>query len=117
MLRAIFLLVLLSIPSSSLIAQSLLPSKAEDLSPSCSATPSLPSGQLVCQLYLKGFLDGLHAEPGSNRISTVCLPEEFSMDQIRRVVVKWLENHPEKLHWYVAQAVRVALEEAFPCKK
>ena len=116
MLRAIVLLVLLSVSSSLLIAQSSLPAYAEDLLHSCSAQ-NLPSGQLVCQLYLKGFLDGLHAEPGSNRISTVCLREEFSMDQIKRVVVKWLENHPEKLHWYLAQAVRVALEEAFPCKK
>ena len=109
-------LVLLGLPSSRLAASELLPSTAEDLMHSCSG-PDVPSGQLWCQLYLKGYLDGLHAEPGSNRIQTVCLPDTFSMDQMRRVVLRWLENHPEKLNLYTTQAVRIALAEAFPCKK
>lgn len=116
MIRAIVFLIFLGAPSPVLVAQSLIPSKAEDLLPSCSG-PDLASGQLVCQLYLKGFLDGLHAEPGSDRIKTVCLPQEFSLDQMRRVSLKWLQDHPEKLNLYTAQAVRAALAEAFPCKK
>jgi len=124
MLRVIAILLLLGIASSRANAQA-YPTRAEDLLPSCSANgvSQAADGSIVdpsygCRWYLRGFLDGLGAEPGSIRIRTVCLPEEgFSIDQIRRVVVKWLQDHPEKLNLYVAQAVRTALQEAFPCKK
>jgi hypothetical protein len=99
------------------VANAQLPTRAEDLLASCSAKAA-SSEEHACQWYLKGFVDGLGAEPGSAKIITICFPEEgFSIGQVRRVVLTWLDDHPEKLHLYAAEAVRTALEKAFPCKK
>jgi hypothetical protein len=46
-----------------------------------------------------------------------CAPEGVSIKQDLRVVVKYLEDHPEKLHLHAAQLVMEALAKAFPCKK
>jgi hypothetical protein len=45
-----------------------------------------------------------------------CLPERSSVLQLARVVVKWLQNHPEKLHEHPGVLVYAALHDAFPCQ-
>jgi len=62
-------------------------------------------------------MDGQRSNPGSSRFQTACLPDGFTLEQIRRVVVKSLSEQPEKLHLGVARAVQEALAMAFPCKK
>lgn len=44
-----------------------------------------------------------------------CLPEEVTNDQLIRVALKYMENHPEFLHVYAAFSILAALKEAFPC--
>jgi Rap1a immunity proteins len=89
------------------------PSTANDLLVSCEKSPANPT----CLWYLKGFIDGVGANPGSVRIQTACFPTQFTLDEIRRVVVKSLVDHPERLHLPVARSVQDALKNAFPCKK
>lgn len=111
MLRIVFLISLVWARSSILNAQ--IPVIARDLLISC-APPLAVSAAHPCQWYLKGFLDGYGAVPGSQ----FCLPENgFSVDQIRRVVVKWLQTHPQQLHIHSTEAVMTALSQAFPCSK
>jgi hypothetical protein len=45
-----------------------------------------------------------------------CLPERSSALQLARVVVKWLQNHPEQLHEHPGGLVYTALNDAFPCQ-
>jgi hypothetical protein len=46
-----------------------------------------------------------------------CLPEESLKNiQAVRIVVKWLNEHPEQLHNGASLLVLVALRDAFPCK-
>ena len=80
----------------------------------------------VYYIYEMGFLEGvvgqyvLLTEAGvlKKPKKPVCLPlKELTLNQIRLVVVKWLENHPENLHQPVTPYIFVALGEAFPCKK
>jgi len=89
------------------------PHYTDELLRVCEANPI----RTPCEWYLKGFIDGIMVNPGSNRIATSCLPDTFTLDQIRRVIVKSFSDHPEKLHLNVADSVKDALAAAFPCKK
>lgn len=44
-----------------------------------------------------------------------CIPEEAPIAQLARVIVKWLRDHPEKLHEPKSMLVMEALQEDFPC--
>jgi len=46
-----------------------------------------------------------------------CIPSSASPEQLIRVLVKYLENHPENLHETPAVLISVAFIKAFPCKK
>jgi hypothetical protein len=48
-------------------------------------------------------------------LDPVCSPENISILQMARVILKWLQNHPERLHEAESLLVRDALESAFPC--
>ena len=110
----LYLVVLFAVMvfGSSRVAAQEIPATGEDLLANCEA-----SGKPPCMWYIKGLIDGMMTNPGSVNIQTSCLPDRFNFDQMRRVVVKWLSDHPEKLHLGVAQLVRDALRDAFPCKK
>ena len=47
-----------------------------------------------------------------------CPPKSgISVDQARRVFIKWAKNHPEKLHKSARVSVAIAMKNAFPCKQ
>jgi len=45
-----------------------------------------------------------------------CLPETVELNQFTKVVVKYLEEHPEQLHILAAALVQAAGIQYFPCK-
>ena len=51
----------------------------------------------------------------SNR--TICIPSGISGKQLIRIVVKYLNDHPEKLHNPASLLVYEAFQESFPCIK
>lgn len=50
------------------------------------------------------------------RLMLYCIPKGVKQGQGTRVVVKYLETHPEKLHKSAIVLIAFAFEEAFPCK-
>jgi len=48
-------------------------------------------------------------------LRTPCLPENVTVLQIARVVVKWLRDHPERLNQQKSILVGTALSDAFTC--
>jgi len=76
------------------------------------------SHQAECWQYITGVLDG-HAYDlsrfGSPR--DFCIPEDITVDELERVVVKWLKERPERLRVTAANLVILALSDAFKCKK
>lgn len=46
-----------------------------------------------------------------------CLPDGVAPNQTVRVVVKWLEDHPARLHESAVELVLGALRENYPCHK
>lgn len=74
--------------------------------------------------YCSGVIDGvsrmmqLHGNSKTTRAAmTVCYPEGVTQDQTNRVVLKYLQEHPEALHITDVALVEVALNKAFPCGK
>ena len=45
-----------------------------------------------------------------------CYPETVAVQQLTRVVIRYLEQHPETLHLPPVLTVTEALREAFPCQ-
>ena len=104
--------------------------RSEDLLNDCTKGPNTVE-MLNCMAYLAGYETAINAMQAAynaptdsnptaiTQVALVCLPEEgVSVEQVRRIVVKDLEDHPEKLHLGEGIAPLVALMKAFPpCKR
>jgi len=64
-----------------------------------------------CSLRLKA------ATKTQNKTGIYCLPKGgIELGQALRVTVKWLKDHPEKLHLPGDILIGLALRDAFACK-
>ena len=68
-----------------------------------------------------GFVRGLHMTHEiygaiSENYKVFCLPENVSTTQLAKIILKYLENHPENLHLEAASTAFVALKKVFPCE-
>jgi hypothetical protein len=71
----------------------------------------------TCNGYVSGVVDGgLVASAGNeNGRYPLCVPSEVTRLELVRVVLKYGNDHPEKLHWLAGRLVVEALSTAFPC--
>lgn len=69
--------------------------------------------------YINGVVDTIAVLPAIDPLcQVVCLPQKgISIDQAIRIVVKYLKNHPEDLHYPARTCVYLAISKAFPCEK
>ena len=67
----------------------------------------------ICRGFIEGYMQLAMMVP--SRPKLVCLPEHVTHGEVQKVVVKYLDQHPEKLHLPAAQLVYDATNEAFPC--
>lgn len=79
---------------------------------------------VACIYYVQGIIDGgVHLNRvGKNQLIIIsgfrhCSSDNVTGGQLRDVVKRYLEEHPERRHWAAANIVGEALEEAFPCPK
>jgi Rap1a immunity proteins len=74
---------------------------------------------VMCLSYLAGANDMMSLAAGLLSTGLYCPPEGkgISGDQLRRMVLKWIEGHPEAMHEPARDAVFRTLMEAFRCKK
>jgi hypothetical protein len=68
-----------------------------------------------CYGYIEGIRDMRLLNETVDSIPPDCTPQKVTMDQMARVVVKYLQDHPERLHYMDASLVVNAISEAFPC--
>lgn len=47
--------------------------------------------------------------------SMTCIPKEVNMEQMVRILVKWLRDHPERLHEAYTILTTDAFQDGFPC--
>jgi len=75
-----------------------------------------------CRGYAVGVADALMAvnamKANGYAIPTACIPsgEHVKSEQVRDVVLQYLNAHPEKRHEPAAGHALMALQAAFPCK-
>jgi hypothetical protein len=74
----------------------------------------------MCVGNLMGFIGGWSAssqvDPRSRGRTPWCLPERFNWKQLVKIVLKYYDENPEKLHFnYDAQVMKILIR-TFPCK-
>jgi len=75
-----------------------------------------------CLGYINGLTDTIGWWNADNRHRHVkvsplgCLSHTASMQEFAMVVVKYLEDHPNKLHEEYGLLVTLALHDAYPCR-
>ena len=87
------------------------------------ATPNLAYENGLAAGACMGYMTGVR--DNSLRLNEVlkvaksdlgyCLPKPLDGNQLIRVIVKYLEDNPAKLHTIAAPLVKAAFMEAFPC--
>jgi hypothetical protein len=82
----------------------------------------LPSKQAVEFGYCSGLLEGARTTMWLNKNQLnppyrICFPDDISNEQSARIVVKYLENHPEELNQNPTALALYAFKTAYPCKK
>jgi hypothetical protein len=69
-----------------------------------------------CFGYLKGFFDGYKlAEIRNSDSDSYCLPDNVTMSQVARLVVKTADEHPEMGHHERWRLIDYALRSTWPC--
>jgi len=71
------------------------------------------------QSYCLGFVTGVAEVLDSNAVNgySACVPNKVNQGEVRDIVVKFLEDHPELRHYEAHVLIARALSEAFPCLK
>ena len=64
--------------------------------------------------YVRGAVDTISVYEMEG-CPLICIPEEVTMGQAMRVIMKYIKDHPEQLHAHAAVITIVALKGAFPC--
>jgi len=67
---------------------------------------------------MMGVCSGIVAalvEVGPDLRPAICTPTGSTLSQWQAVVVKYLRDHPEQLHYSFVSLARVALSAAWPC--
>ncbi len=72
-----------------------------------------------CLGFVDGFMSAASVAQVTNRKAMpFCQPKEgISVDQARRIFLKYIAGHPEDLHWTAQTILAVALSEVFPCDR
>jgi hypothetical protein len=78
----------------------------------------------ICNGFVVGVVDTSQLIKNGATIDEIslggshwCLPAGVTWEQDRLILVKWLKDHPENLHYAAPSLVAAAYAEAFPCKK
>lgn len=71
----------------------------------------------VCLSYAMGVIDSIDVAVKKGLMAPIfCVPSSVSDEQIEDVVVKFVEDHPEKRHLKGAAIIHAAITEGFPCQ-
>lgn len=71
-----------------------------------------------CLGFMRGIIGSNGIYESLNKTSLFCFPESgIEARQALRIIVKYLEDHPQDLHYSESTLAILALQDAFPCKK
>jgi hypothetical protein len=84
---------------------------ANEIMPGCRELIAFSHDELWGQPFCLGFLSGL-----SYASNHGCAPKGVTQGQIARVVVKYIDSHPERMQEQFGILALEALTSAFPCR-
>ena len=101
--------------------------EGNSLLPMCQAGVEFEDGKKIsdsrmvdathCLDYLRGFLDGFTmGQLARGATEVLCFPEGVNAGQMVRVVAKWFQDHPARLHEPAYGLVFTALRDASSCQ-
>jgi hypothetical protein len=72
----------------------------------------------ICLGYIQGAVDGLQLAMATGVVSKsfkACVPEASTTDELVRVFLKFIDDHPEGLSYAAADVVWSAMTASYPC--
>lgn len=70
----------------------------------------------ACNTWLMGLNDTLSTMKSWGYYDSVCTPLDVYAGQLRKVIIKYFNEHPEELHLAASGLAINALYDAFPCE-
>lgn len=70
-----------------------------------------------CFGFIQSFVQTSIFTEGSTQPLYICFPfeDKFTLNQLVRILVKYLKEHPDQLHHQAVYLVANAFKESFPC--
>lgn len=69
--------------------------------------------QITCISYIVGVADAQSGLLEGGKLQPVVLPPGVNPGQLKAVVVKYMKEHPEMLHYEAAQLIYIAMKRSF----
>jgi hypothetical protein len=112
-LKYLLLLILLS---SSIQAEEFSAARVLDGCRALDTDAPYDSLQTYCLGIISGITMGAYISEREGHPGMICVPGDGTDIQMIRVVVKWIEEHPNIQHVSFTMAAHHALRNAFPCE-
>ena len=88
-----------------------------DLKEYCQFYPRHTESTALCMGYIGGSLDMTRGLNKMFNNALLCEPSGVTGDQLIAMVIKYLSDHPEQLHFSAASLILNMYTNAFPCPK
>lgn len=69
----------------------------------------------ACIGYVTGFVEGWDLNGFASNGLRLCFPNGVTNEQLVKIVYKYLNDHPERLHMEAGTLVLMILDDTFPC--
>lgn len=76
-----------------------------------------PEYALACTAYIVGAVDGIKKDVFIGRAQPNCWPSQMKAEEVRRIVVTYLERYADQRNAPASVLVSVALNGRYPCQK
>ncbi|AMK19212.1 MULTISPECIES: Rap1a/Tai family immunity protein [Sphingobium] len=76
-----------------------------------------PEYALACTAYIVGAVDGIKKDVFIGRAQPNCWPNQLQADEVRRIVITYLERYRDQRSAPASVLVSVALNARYPCEK
>lgn len=76
-----------------------------------------PEYALACTAYIVGAVDGIKKDVFIGRAQPNCWPDRMQANEVRRIVVAYLERYPDQRKAPASVLVSIALNGHYPCQK
>ena len=95
-------------------AQVVVPDNGNEILKNCRETDYFSQG--LCYGYIRGISHTLDAWATANKVTPYCRPDKVTFQQLRDVVVSYVEAYPAKRTLPSALLVAQAESAAWPCQ-